>query len=208
MIKKAAIIFLWIIHVSALIGISLGYEDFFLPKSPFTLVYLFFITVLFIPVDSKKMVLLFASFFLTGFVVEWIGVHTGVLFGDYYYGKNFGPKIDDIPILIGANWAVLTLVSHVIASKFTNSVLWKASIGAGLMILLDFFLEHICDYAGFWHFSGGIAGWYNYLCWFIVAFALHLLAGFYKVTGDFKVASHIFSVQLIFTIALWIIITI
>jgi putative membrane protein len=208
MIKKAALIFMWIIHLSGLIGIALGYEDFFLPKSPFTLVYLFFITILFIPVDSKKSVLLFSSFFVTGFVVEWIGVNTGILFGDYYYGKNFGPKIGGIPILIGANWAVLTLTSHVIASKLVDSIVWKAAIGAGLMIFIDFFLERICDYAGYWHFTGGLAGWYNYVCWYVVAFGLHLMAGFFKLQGDHKIALHIYSVQLIFSLLLWIIIMI
>lgn len=92
MIKKAALIFLWVIHISALIGIAMGYEDFFFTKSPFTLLYLFFLSVLFIPIDDKKSFLLVAGFFATGFIVEWIGVHTGGLFGDYYYGKNMGQK--------------------------------------------------------------------------------------------------------------------
>lgn len=208
MIKKIALIWLWVIHLSAIIGIALGNADFFFPKSPFTLVYLFFMMVFFIPIDSKKSVLLAASFFLAGFAVEWVGVHTGALFGDYYYGKNFGPKIDGIPILIGANWAVLTVISHIMAQKVSDNLFIKALIGAGLMIFLDFFLEQICDYAGFWHFSGGVAGWYNYVCWFIVAFLLHLLAGCYRLTGDTTTAFHIYGVQLIFTIALWIIITI
>jgi putative membrane protein len=207
MAKNAAIIFMWIIHLSALVGIYLGYEDFFLPKSPFTLVYLFLVTILFIPVANKKTALLFAAFFATGFIVEWIGVHTGVLFGDYFYGKNMGIKIDKIPLLIGANWAVLTLSSHIIASKLFTSIWIKAFAGASLMVVLDFALEQICDYAGFWHFSGGIAGWYNYVCWFVVAYALHVLAGIYKVKGNFTAAIHIYTVQLLFTIALWIIIT-
>ncbi len=205
MVKNAAIIFMWIIHISALIGIGLGYEDFFLPKSPFTLVYLFFMCVLFIPVADKKSVLLFASFFVTGFTVEWIGVHTGVLFGDYYYGKNIGPKIDEIPILIGANWAVLALTSHIISDKISSSIWIKSALGAGLMVGLDFFLEQICDYAGFWHFAGGAAGWFNYVCWFVVAYALQLLASKFRLKGNFAVAINIYTVQLMFAITLWII---
>jgi putative membrane protein len=37
-----------------------------------------------------------------------------------------------------------------------------------LMVLLDVFLEQICDYAG----SGVLSrymGWFNYLCWFVIA---------------------------------------
>jgi putative membrane protein len=37
------------------------------------------------------------------------------------------------------------------------------------MVLLDVFLEQICDYAGFWSFEQG-AGWFNYLCWFVITY--------------------------------------
>ncbi|MGB5982048.1 MAG: carotenoid biosynthesis protein [Nonlabens sp.] len=207
MAKKLALGFLWLIHVSAIVGIAMGYEDFFLPKSPFTLVYLFFMAALYIPLDSPKKLALFSTFFITGFVVEWIGVHSGWLFGDYYYGKNFGPKIDGIPILIGINWGLLTLCSHIIAKKLNNNFYFKAAIGASLMVLLDFFLEQICDYAGFWHFNGG-AGIYNYICWWIIAFILHLVAGKARLKGDFTTSFHLYIVQLLFAAALWILILI
>ncbi len=168
--KTGALIFLWIIHLSALVGIALGHEDFFLPKSPFTIMYLLVVVITFFPIDNLRTLALFVVCFATGMIVEWIGVHTGVLFGEYYYGVNFGPKLDGIPWLIGVNWAVLTLITHSIARKITSSPLLLAGIGAGLMVLLDFFLEQVCDFAGFWHFSGG-AGWFNYLCWFVIAYA-------------------------------------
>ncbi len=206
MIKKAALIFLWIVHISALIGIAVGQEDFFLPKSPFTLIYLLVLCIGLIPVLSRKSLLLFTLFFITGYVVEWIGVHTGFLFGEYYYGKNFGPKIDEIPILIGVNWAVLTTVTHIVSHKAASNIYLKAALGASLMVLLDFFLEQICDFAGFWHFTGG-AGWFNYVCWWIIAFILHIVAGKFKLKGDFTTALNIYSVQLVFAAALWIIIT-
>jgi putative membrane protein len=205
--KVGALIFLWIIHIAALIGIALGYEDFFLPKSPFTLIYLLFLMILFFKIDSKKTVLLFAAFMLTGIAVEWLGVHTGSLFGDYYYGHNFGPKIDGIPILIGVNWAILTFTTHIIAKKFLSSSLAIIALGAFLMVGLDYFLEQICDFSGFWHFNGG-AGWFNYLCWFIIAAILHAIAFQFKLSGSKLISYHLYSVQLFFTIGLWIIITI
>jgi uncharacterized membrane protein len=205
--KLGALIFLWIIHIAALIGIALGYEDFFLTKSPFTLLYLLFLMIFFFKIDSQKTVLLFAVFMITGIAVEWIGVHTGNLFGDYYYGKNFGPKIDGIPILIGVNWAILTFTSHVIAKKFLNSRIGIIALGAFLMVGLDYFLEQICDFSGFWHFNGG-AGWFNYLCWFVVAAILHAIALQFKLKGSKLISYHLYSVQLFFTIGLWIIITI
>jgi len=204
--KNAAIIFLWIIHLSALIGIGLGFESFFLEKSPFTMLYLTALLLVFYPVTHLKGIGLFVLFFTVGMFTEWLGVHTGWLFGDYNYGINFGPKLDGIPYLIGINWAVLTFVTHQIARKYFSNSWVIATVGAGLMVILDFFLEQISDYAGFWSFDGG-AGWFNYICWFIIAYFLHLTASYYKLLGDFKISMHLYIVQLTFAASLCIIIS-
>lgn len=206
--KKYLIIFLWVIHISALIGLALGYKEFFLEKSPFTLLYLALILALFYPVNSLKKVALFGLCFVVGMGVEWIGVHTGALFGNYYYGENIGPKLDGIPYLIGSNWGILAFTSHTISTTYLKNKTAQIFTGAALMVLLDFFLEQICDYAGYWHFEGGIAGWWNYVCWFIVAAMLHTVLAHYKLQGDRNTSLHLYIVQLLFAAGLWIIITI
>ncbi|EAS19326.1 conserved hypothetical transmembrane protein [Flavobacteria bacterium BBFL7] len=207
MIRKALIIFLWILHLSALIGLALDYKDFFLTKSPFTLLYLAIVLWICFPIQSLKKIGLFIICFTVGMLTEWIGVHTGSLFGDYYYGENLGPKLDGIPYLIGVNWAILAFISHAIAQNFIKNVTVKTFTAAGLMVILDFFLEQICDYAGYWHFNGG-AGWWNYVCWFLIAAVLHTVLAFFKLQGDRNSSLHLYAAQLIFAIGLWIIITI
>lgn len=204
---RIAIVFLWVLHLAALIGIAMGYEDFFLPKSPFTIMYLLFFLIFFFKIDTRHKVLLFIAFMITGMGVEWIGVHTGSLFGDYYYGKNFGPKLDGIPLLIGVNWALLTFTTHVIARSVFKSPVALILTGAALMVGVDYFLEQICDFAGFWHFEGG-AGWFNYLCWFLIAVVLHAVSFQFKLRGNKLISYHLYGVQLFFAISLWIIITI
>lgn len=205
--KKGLIIFLWVMHVSALIGIALGYENFFYPKSPITLVYIAMLCILFYPVNKVKKVVAFSICFLTGMSVEWIGVHSGYLFGDYYYGINMGPKLDGIPYLIGLNWAVLTLITHQLSRSINTSVYVTPAMGASLMVFIDFFLEQICDVAGFWHFNGG-AGWFNYLCWWVIAYILHLCLHALKIKGDRAISLHLYLVQLVFAAILWMIISI
>lgn len=207
MSKTVTIIMLWVIHLSALIGIAMGNGAFFYPKSPFTLIYLAILTLWFFPVTTIKKIILFLLCFCTGMAVEWIGVHTGSLFGDYHYGVNMGWKLDGIPYLIGSNWAVLTFITHELSRKYIPTPWMIPLVGAGLMVLLDFFLEQICDIAGFWHFTGG-AGWFNYVCWFIIAAVLHTILLRFKLKGDLKISLHLYVVQLIFAIALWIITTI
>ncbi len=205
--KNALIIFLWVVHISALIGIALGYEDFFLPKSPWTMLLLWISLMVYYPVNNFKYVLLFFVCMTVGISAEWVGVHTGLLFGDYSYGSNFGPKLDGIPYLIGVNWAILTFCSHAIARQYFQNKWVIAAIGAGLMVFLDLFLEQICDFANYWTFNGGTAGWFNYVCWYLIAYGLHLAAHFTKLTGDVKISSHLYIVQLAFAAILWIIIS-
>jgi uncharacterized membrane protein len=207
MIKKFCIIFLWVIHVSGIIGIYLGHDDFFFPKSGGTILYILLLLVLWFPVKEIKSWLLFVGCAATGIVAEWIGVHTGKLFGEYHYLDNMGYDLDGVPYLIGVNWAVLVFITHSMAQVVFKSKYLVATAGAGLMVFIDYFLEQMCEYAGFWTFDNG-AGFYNYLCWFIIAWFLHLAAFEVKLKGDPKIAAHLYIVQLIFALSIWIIISI
>lgn len=207
MIKKYTLIFLWIIHISAIIGVSLGFDDFFFPKSWGSMLYVFLMLILWFPINNLKYALFFLVCFATGIGVEWIGVHTGSLFGSYYYLENLGYKLDGVPYLIGVNWGILVFITHSISKGFSKSKYIIATLGSALMVFLDYFLEQMCEHAGFWKFADG-AGWYNYLCWFIVAWVLHYVAFQIKLEGDKKTSYHLYFVQLIFAFSIWMIISI
>ena len=91
-----------------------------------------------------------------------------------------------------------------IASKIFKSAFYIVFTGAVLMVGLDFFLEQICDFAGFWHFENG-ADWFNYICWFIIAAILHTVAHKFKLKGNQLISYHLYGVQLLFALSLWII---
>lgn len=201
------LVFLWIIHLAAIIGIGLGYEDFFFPKTPLTMLYLVVMLVLWFPIKDIKMLVLFFICFATGIGVEWIGVHTGWLFGSYRYLDNFGVKLDGIPLLIGVNWGILVFITHQLASHVFKNRWLSAAIGAGLMVFMDYFLEQICAHAGFWKFDTG-AGWLNYACWFVIGYALQIVASLFKLKGDTRLSLNLYLVQTLFAATLWILITI
>lgn len=200
--KLAALVFLWVIHISAVVGVFLGYESFFLPKSPFTLLYILVLLISFYPVGTRKTAPLFALCFIVGMGSEWIGVHTGLLFGNYTYGVNFGPRVFGVPLFIGFNWGVLTFITHAIAKSVSDNKKAIVLMAASLMVFLDFFLEQISAFAGFWSFVGGV-GWYNYVCWFIIACLLHVIMLGQKLEGDRSLSLNIYSVQLVFAAAIW-----
>lgn len=163
-----------IFHLVGLIGLQLSaFREQFLALSFANLMLSF--VVLLLSRKSKKM--LFLGFlgmcFITGMVAEWIGIHTGLLFGDYQYGENLGVKLYGVPLIIGINWGVLSVCSCSLA-YFLNVPIWlKAFVSAGLMTLLDFLIEPVAIVSDYWTWNSPEIPLYNYFCWFIISLPLH-----------------------------------
>ncbi len=122
--------------------------------------------------------------FGVGFGAEVIGVQTGVLFGDYKYGRVLGWQLWGVPLVIGTNWWMCTYCCGVMVHQFyapnsnqTSSSsllrqLTKAFIGAILMLLLDVMIEPVAMEMGFWHWQNHQIPLWNYGTWFIASFLL------------------------------------
>jgi len=185
-------------HISAIIGVSLGYKEWFVAKTPFTLLLSFLLLIWNFPIETPKKWLLAAVFFFSGMLAEWVGVNTGWLFGDYAYGENMGPKFDGVPYLIGIYWAVLTFITGRISSRFSDKLIIRIFTGAFLMVLLDYAMEVSAPIFDFWTFNGGIAPVENYITWFVVAALLHWLYQKANFKGDFKFSISLYLVLFIF----------
>ncbi|MEM6831426.1 MAG: carotenoid biosynthesis protein, partial [Bacteroidota bacterium] len=125
-IRVAAIALIWLFHVSGIIGIVLGYETWFIPKTPLTLLISFILLILLYPMGSMIKYASVLLFFAIGFFVEWIGVTYGFLFGEYYYGNNLGTKIGGVPLMMGITWSMLVLTSGAMVSKLAIPPAFKS----------------------------------------------------------------------------------
>ena len=110
--------------------------------------------------------------FLCGLGVEILGVNTGYPFGQYAYGLALGPKIWETPLLIGINWLVLTYSAGIISLKFPVNPIFKAMLGAMLMLFLDFLIEPAAIRLDFWSWEQTSIPPQNYVAWFIISFGL------------------------------------
>ncbi len=130
---------IWLFHISAMIGIAIGHQDWFVEKTPLNLCLSLFLFLIFFPINTLKKGVAFAIFCAGGIFAEWLGVEHQLLFGEYAYGHNFGPKLDGVPYLIGAYWAILTFVTASILdyTKWHNA--FKILLATVLMVILDFF---------------------------------------------------------------------
>jgi uncharacterized membrane protein len=204
-VSLIAVGLLYLFHLSAIIGSAIGYQEWFIRKTPLNLCLIGLLLFVAFPLKSKKGVFLFAFYAAFGIFVEFLGVNYGLFFGDYSYGANLGPKVGGVPWSIGLNWALLVMITGELSNRFKIHLLFKAVIGALLMVFLDLFMEHSAPLFDFWEFSGGIVPLSNYIAWFFVALILQLIHQYSKLNGDVFFSLHCYLAQLIFFISFYVI---
>jgi len=203
-------------HSIGITGILFFDKDFFIRSTPFNLLLMF---VLLIWTQKKTNIFFFlflATCFLVGVGAEIIGVNTSVLFGNYQYGNVLGPKIMQVPWIIGINWFIIiyccgisvhTLLMRIItrissAEATTPQALRALSViidGATLAVFFDWFMEPVAIKLDYWHWNeGGLVPFYNYICWFIVSVLLLTVFHFCKFEKQNKFAVNLLLVQFMF----------
>lgn len=196
-------IFLIVFHLIGSIGLMGDQPGFFVRNTPLNLL----LSVFFLLINHGKwstgQVLGLTAIFIAGFTAEVIGTNTGYLFGNYWYGKTLGFKLFNVPLIIGLNWLMMIyVVGNIIQLLQLNDWL-KASLGAFMLLILDYFMEPVAIYLDFWQWEDGRVPFTNYLCWFIISFlflSLFFKIGFRKYN---PVAAVLFLLQLMMFVVLY-----
>jgi putative membrane protein len=166
-----AIFIIILFHTVGLIGFLVpGFTPLFLKIVPWHLL-LMLIVILLCHQDINYSFLFFAiCLFISGYGIEWIGVHTHQLFGNYYYGETLGIKLSDVPVTIGINWLLLTYTAGVLMQRsHLKSMPLRVVTGALLLVLLDILIEPVASHLDYWHWVNDIVPLKNYGCWFLVS---------------------------------------
>ena len=149
---------------------------YFVQLSPMNLSLSVLILLLFSPLqnpDFRRFALLVA---VVGFAVEIVGVKTGKVFGNYYYGSSLGLKMGMVPLIIGINWLILTLCSLSVTSSLKISNGAKALLGALLMVGLDVLIEPLSAQLDYWYWLNDEVPLRNFIAWTIVSLFFHSTA--------------------------------
>lgn len=196
-IKTYLFWFLVLVYFCGTFGFAIK-PDFFRPFTPFTLLLTSFVFLIYQPWKNIAYLSAFITLLLFGFVAEVIGVKTGWVFGEYYYGSALGYKLFDVPIVISLNWALLIASGVLIGSLLSKKKLSAAFYSALIISGVDFLIEQVCVKMDFWYFQSGIAGLHNYIAWFFISFVFSYL--FFEVLskGNKTVALRIIGLQIFF----------
>lgn len=197
--KKVSIIIIWLFHLSGLLGLLYIDKNLFASLTPLNL----FIstTLLFVNQTNATRMKFFIVFtiFFVGMIAEILGVQYGLIFGNYEYGNNLGLKLLGVPILIGFNWVVLTIICGSISSKiFKKSKILSVIFGITLMLLIDITLEPIAPVLDYWEFSGSKAPLQNYIGWGITSLITQSLYQYFYKTKEFIFSINLFIAQFLF----------
>jgi len=213
-------------HISGVIAIGIFKSPLFISLTPLNLL----VCAALILYTQEKINASFLAFcllsFVLGFGAEYIGIHTGLLFGNYSYGEVLGPKWRDVPWMIGVQWLVTmycigismamlhqrlmrqnaTIVSETgeQTRRFPKWWLIASTIadGALLAVVFDWVIEPVAIELGFWSWKEGEVPWSNYYSWWAVSAVILGIFHFLPFKKHNLFAVHLLLIQFMFFLLL------
>lgn len=195
---KISVGLIWLFHFSGLLGILFIDRELFLETTPVNLFITIVLLFVNLPDVNKKVLLSAAVAFVVGMGVELLGVNFGLIFGQYVYGDNLGVKVGGVPLLIGANWVMLTFITGAVGAAFFQRAVFSAAFGALLMVLLDLVIEPVAPKFDYWEFANDTAPLSNYIGWFLVAFPIQWVYQTQVKQKDNAFSFHLVLIQFLF----------
>lgn len=195
-----------VLYLVGIVGILLPIHPNFILLTPLNLLVSVGLVLWYHGEWQRKTVLYLLIAYLAGFGAELFGVQTGLLFGDYAYGRVLGPKIWGTPLMIGVNWLMLGYCAGILSNTLLGhrSFWLRGTLAALMMVGLDVMIEPVAMAYGFWSWEGDVVPLQNYLGWLAVALPLEVLFAYWHPARHNKVAVALFCLQIIFFAALLI----
>lgn len=187
--RKTTFIVVSLMYIVGTLGLLFPFtQPYFKLASAFNLWVSLILLLFFHQEFNRAFIITAVGIFLAGFFIEVIGVHTGVIFGEYWYGQTLGTKVLKVPLVIGANWLLLIYCSSAITQKFIelckidkleksrlNNVFLKAIFASSLMVFLDYIIEPVAIHLDFWHWKNEQIPVQNFQSWFLIALVLNFI---------------------------------
>ncbi|GII84003.1 membrane protein [Sphaerisporangium siamense] len=133
----------------------------------------------------------FAAAAAVGYAAEWIGIRTGLPFGDYRYGGLLWPSPGGVPLIVALAWAGMGLAAWAVACRIVpgrsrRRAAARAATGALALTAWDLFLDPQMTRLGLWEWAD--AGPYrgvplsNFAGWLVVSLLVMVVIG--AVAGE------------------------
>ncbi|QNE41352.1 carotenoid biosynthesis protein [Hymenobacter sp. NBH84] len=190
---------LLLFYVTGFLGLAFSQDpSFFLQFVPLNLLLTAALLFAFQPNKSGVFIAFSITTAVVGFLVEVLGVRTGLLFGEYTYGATLGWKVLETPLIIGVNWWILTYVTTVLSRYVPAPEFVRALLAALLMVGLDVCIEPVAVRFDFWEWRYHIIPFQNFKGWFAIALILQVYANRTNFTKRNELAPFVYLLMLLF----------
>lgn len=156
----------------------------------FTLVFVIFALLHCTAVEGlRPTAIFFATSAIVSYLMEEIGVRTGLIYGAYHYSDLLGAKLGHVPLLIPLAWFMMIYPSWMVAkallsglnTRSLSGVTTFAVVAAGVMTAWDVLMDPGMAAAGNWVWEHGGAYFgvprRNYLGWLLTTFLVYWIFG-------------------------------
>ena len=200
---KAGIVLL-ILHSVGVVGyLTPALNPYFLAMTPLNLLIAGSLIVYFQYWGNLRRLWVPALVFFIGLLAEIVGVRYGFLFGSYHYGQTLGPKVLEVPWIIGFNWLQLGFAFAAFTTHYiTRNKIISVLLAASLMVMLDFLIEPVAITYDYWSWENGSVPIMNYIGWLIVAIIVQTIIQQEDLNGLKKLSLMVIVAQLIFFVVL------
>ena len=140
--------------------------------------------------------------YLFTFIMEILGVSTGMVFGEYLYGESLGFQLFQVPVVIGFNWTIIVFALSAEVFRLVQSPL-AGGLLAGLgAVIFDWIMEPAAISLDYWHWNTDSIPPQNYLAWFGIAALCAWVYGRLGIRTRSRLGILYVLIQLLFFIAL------
>jgi len=161
-----------------------------LSDTGFTLVFVLFAFVHCVAMEGwGRTGIFFAVSAIVSYLLEEIGVRTGMVFGHYHYSDMLGARLGHVPVLIPLAWFMMIYPSWTVACALLSGINTRtipgltclAAIAACVMTGWDAVMDPGMSAEGNWIWENGGAYFgvprHNYFGWLLTTFIVYWLAG-------------------------------
>jgi putative membrane protein len=201
----AGISVLVILHAVGLAGFAQSsWKGIFQTLVPVHLLISALMLLLFHQQWSWRFVLTGAGISAGGWLVEYIGVQSNLLFGAYQYTSVLGVSVYGVPLMMAVNWLMLVYGVGGIVQHLSIPLIGRILIGGMLMLLVDVGLEQFAITHELWVWDNDTVPLKNYLAWFFISclFLWQLLVS--STVSDNPLALPLILLQVLFFYGGWL----
>jgi bisanhydrobacterioruberin hydratase len=195
-----AIVILSLSYLIMLIGLGMDdSHDYFVPYIS-VLYFATGILLLYFHKGWSPSFLLFLLIILVaGFLIQFVAVKTGLVYGPIRYGTTLGPKLLGVPVIATLNeFVILYCMGFFVKRLKIKQVFIASLLGALIILLINILVEPVALFLKFYSWSEHMFVFHNFGARFLISFAFLYLFNSMKFPKKNDIYLYVLLMEILF----------